>query len=313
MLHKKLEDLNILDNFMFNELLDYDEKEGVKVCRYMLRTILQKDYKKIRIMTQKNIAGVTPKNHGIRLDAYIEASDEDLTDETSEESEVSISSDIFDIEPNKYQAHNEAKRTRYYHSLIDTKVLKSGIHYEKLQNVAVIMILPYDPFGKNRMVYTIKSKCIEDGTIGYDDGLTTIYLYTKGTEGNPSQELKDMLKYIENSTEENAVNEDLAAMHGLINRIKHDGEVGVRYMQSWEREAMVREEGYKDGFSEGKFQGELQGKIKSILELLQDIGPIPDDLSNTIQMETDTNKLSVWNKLAAKSENIEMFREKAGI
>ena len=118
-----------------------------------------------------------------------------------------------------------------------------------------------------------------------------------------------MLKYIENSTEENAVNEDLAAMHGLMNRIKHDGEVGVRYMQSWEREAMVREEGYKDGFLEG----ELQGKIKSILELLQDIGPIPDVLSNTIQMETNVDTLNTWLKLAAKSENIETFREKAGI
>ena len=54
------------------------------------------------------------------------------------------------------------------------------------------------------MVYTIKNQCIEDNTVSYEDGAAKLFLYTKGTEGkpgNPSQNLIDMLKYIEKSGE----------------------------------------------------------------------------------------------------------------
>ena len=43
----------------------------------------------------------------------------------------------------------------------------------------------------------------------YEDGIRRIYLYTKETEGNPSQELRDMLKYMENSIVENVTNADI--------------------------------------------------------------------------------------------------------
>ncbi len=36
----------------------------------------------------------------------------------------------------------------YYHGLIDTKLLRTSVSYEKLPNVFIIMILSYDPFGK---------------------------------------------------------------------------------------------------------------------------------------------------------------------
>ena len=55
------------------------------------------------------------------------------------------------------------------------------------------------------------------------------------------------------------------------------------------------------------------GKIQDILELLEDIGTVPDDLKQVIEAETDSNTLSTWLKPAAKAESIEEFREKAGI
>ena len=54
-------------------------------------------------------------------------------------------------------------------------------------------------------------------------------------------------------------------------------------------------------------------KIEDILELLNDIGTVPDDLKQTIEAETDVNTLSTWHKLVARSESIEDFRKKAGI
>lgn len=65
----------------------------------------------------------------------------------------------------------------------------------------------------------------------------------KGTEGSPSKELKDMLKYLEDSTDRNVINEDLKEIHTLVNEIKGDEEVGISYMKAIEYEMMWKEEG----------------------------------------------------------------------
>ena len=70
-----------------------------------------------------------------------------------------------------------------------------------LKKVVVILITPYDPFGLNRMIYTIRNKCDEVPTMPYDDRARTIFLYTKGTEGIPSEELEKFLYYMEHTTE----------------------------------------------------------------------------------------------------------------
>lgn len=98
----------------------------------------------------------------------------------------------------------------------------------------IIVILPYDPFGQNRMVYTIENHCVEDASVCYDDGVKKIFLYTKGTEGNPGRELQDMLKYMEESTEENVTNPDIEKVYRFVQKIKHKAEIGVNYMKSWE-------------------------------------------------------------------------------
>jgi len=101
------------------------------------------------------------------------------------------------------------------------------------------------------MVYTIRNHCDEVPNLPYDDGARKIFLYTKGTEGNPSQSLKSMLKYIQESTKENVTNEDIASIEQLVNKVKHKKEVGINYMKSWEVEEMARKQGYQDGFDEG--------------------------------------------------------------
>lgn len=143
------------------------------------------------------------------------------------------------------------KRVRYYHGIIDTQLLSTGVNYDKLPNVAIIVILPYDPFGKNRMVYTFQNSCVEDPSVTYNDGAQKIYLYTKGTEGNPSQALKDMLKYVEKTTSENVTNQDIASIQQLVNKVKRKKEVGINYMKSWEMEEEARKRGYNTGFSAG--------------------------------------------------------------
>lgn len=264
---RKLEDLNVIDNFLFQEMLSQNE-ESEEFARILLSTILGRRIRKVKIVSQKNILGVDTNKHGIQLDAYIE----DVSSESEPDlADAEIIPDIYDIEPNNtYEKETLPKRMRYYHGLIDTKLLSSGIDYAALPNMVIIIILPYDPFGRKRMVYTICNHCKEDITIPYDDGAMKIFLFTKGTEGNPSQELKDMLKYIEKSTEDNVTNEDIASIQKLVNKVKGKKEVSINYMKSWEVEKMARDEGYHDGVDD------MQKRINQLNILLSEAGRTED-------------------------------------
>ena len=197
---------------------------------------------------------------------------------------------VYDIEPNNsYEKETLPRRTRYYHGLIDSQLLSSGSGYDKLPNVVIIIILPYDPFNKNRMVYTIRNHCEEDTTIPYDDGAKKIYLYTKGTEGNPSQTLKDMLKYIQESTSDNVTNDDIASISRLIDKVKQRKGVGINYMKSWEIEEMIRKrataEGLAEGRAKGLAEGRAEGRAEGLAEGLARVNLLNHKLSEVNRIE----------------------------
>ena len=56
-----------------------------------------------------------------------------------------------------------------------------------------------------------------------------------------------------------------------------------------------------------------EGKAEDTLELLSDLGTVPEELRRTIMETTDLEKLKIWLRLAAKADDMEQFREKAGI
>lgn len=93
------------------------------------------------------------------------------------------------------------------------------------------MIMPFDPFGQNHMVYTIKSKCVELPEMEYEDGASTLFLYTKGTKGIPSQALQQLLHYMEETIYKNAVNDELLEIHRIVETVKKDPEVGSMRIQ----------------------------------------------------------------------------------
>ena len=277
---RRLEELNLLDDFLFQEMVASPEV-GEEFCRILLRVILGKEVRKVRVIPQRTVQGINKKKHGIRLDAYIEdvSREEIMGDTEMLDAEVVQERDIYDFEPNKvHEKERLPRKMRYYHGLIDTKLLKTGVNYEKLPNVFIIMILPYDPFGKNRMVYTVKSHCVEDNTVSYEDGAVKLFLYTKGKEGNPSQNLIDMLRYIEKSTVENVMNQDIKRVDELVRHIKKSEEVDTNYMKSWEWEEYIkrtateegRAVGREEGREEGRTEGMKQGRFLAYCEMVQE-------------------------------------------
>ena len=119
-----------------------------------------------------------------------------------------------------------------------------GEDFGKLKRVYVIFICNYDPFGYDRVKYTIRNMCVEEPEMPYDDGAQTTVLYTKGTKGDGiSEELRQFLNYMENTTQTNAVNDTLKDIQKMVDIVKRDGEVSLSYMKGFERDTIMYEKG----------------------------------------------------------------------
>ena len=61
----------------------------------------------------------------------------------------------------------------------------------------------------------------------------------------------------------------------------------------------------QDGIKKGK----AEGKVDSILELLEDLGEVPDELRLHIQKEKELDVLTVYLKKASRAQSIEEFEQ----
>ena len=237
---KKLEELNLLDDFLFNAMMTYPEM-GEEFTRKILKLLFNKEFRNLKVIAQKSYGGLNTDLRGARLDVYVESDD-------SAEIDAAEDMSIYDLEPDK---NDKAKyvaafpqRIRFYHAIIDSRSLKSGEDFGKLKRVYVIFICNYDPFGYDRVKYTIRNMCVEEPEMPYDDGAQTTILYTKGTkDDNISEELRQFLNYMENTTQTNAVNDTLKDIPKMVDIVKRDGEVSLSYMKGFERDTMMYEKG----------------------------------------------------------------------
>ena len=240
---KPLEKMNLLDDFLFNAMVSYPE-QGEEFVRKILKILFERDFTDLKVISQKSYGGRNNKLHGARLDVYVE-------EDGSVETDAKDGSTIYDLEPdrnNKAEAiASFPKRSRFYHAMIDSRVLKSGENFGKLKDVYVIFICDYDPFGYDQVKYTIKNTCLELPEMPYEDGAQTIVLYTKGKHGDISKELRQLLNYMENTTDTNAVNDTLKEIQEMVETVKRDGEVSLNYMKGFERDMLMYEEGMEDG------------------------------------------------------------------
>lgn len=312
MIQKSLDEMNLMDDFLLNRVVS-DPEYGNVFTKRLLQIILGREPGKILVVPQRTEYGENTGRHGIRLDVYLDEED----------------AGIYDLEVdrtvNPADRKSLPKRVRFYHAKIDANTLASGTAYGKLRDVCVIFILNYDPFGMNRMVYTVKNTCREEPDMPYEDGASSIFLYTKGTVGNPEEALRHLLYYMENTSEQNAVDRELKEIHHIVTKVKEKGETGLAYfglcekIEKAERQAEERglERGMKQGMERGMEQGLEQGmergmtetRIEDILFFLENFGSVPDDLEKSIHEEKDADTLKQWLRAAVRAKSMEEFRQ----
>ena len=103
--------------------------------------------------------------------------------------------------------------------------------------------------------------------------LDIILLNTRGKHPElVSPELIELLKYMERSTDEvsgECKSKRIQEMHRRVCQIKASEKTEVKYMQTWEEQIMIKQEGIIEGRIEGEKIGRLRGK-RELLEKLSD-------------------------------------------
>lgn len=290
----KLEDMNLLENFLFESVLSYPEI-GELFGKKLLEIIFGRQFGKLKVFPQKVYPGSDTNLHGARLDVYFEEEDFDSVMADG------ILQTVYNVEPERNDKTDAVralpKRVRFYHAKIDAKSLRAGSSYDQLKNEVIVMITPFDPFGRDRVIYTIKNRCVEAPDMPYEDGAVTIFLYTRGRYGVVPEALRQLLTYMEDTTKENACNGDLQEMHRMVEQVKRSEEVELSYMSMYEEYRMVREDARMEMIQE------------VILELLEEKGEIPAALIQTVQEQDEMRVLKKWHKLSAKADSIEEFEK----
>ena len=235
----KLEDLNLIDNFLFEALVSHPEF-GEPFCRIMLSILMQREVRQVKVVSQKVYPGSDTDRHGSRLDVYVE---EYFNGDMN--MDIGGLPVLYDIEPEKGEKNKSSlpRRVRFYHSSIDHGSLASGTEYLKLRHVYVIMITTFDPFGYDHILYTVRNTCIEVPEYPYDDGAATFFFYTKGKKGECADEIRELLNFMENTQDANAVSPRIRQIFDMVSMVKQDERMKVAYVKSFERDELIREEG----------------------------------------------------------------------
>ena len=250
----------------------------------VLRIILGDEKLKLlsQVQTEKEMQ-TAPWLRSIRLDTF--SMDQDKT--------------IYNTESQKRRNTDLIKRSRFYQGVIDSSLLAPGTRsFNLLNDTCIIMITPFDLFGKGRYCYTFHPYCEEEPDLRLEDGAVRIFLNSHGTNRNEvSEELVALLEYMETMDADKIGDdsENLKKLHEYVEQIKASEEIGVKYMQKWEELEYEREDAREEGREEGRIVGRKVEEISILRRLLKkknkDEETVADDLDLSLEYVHRMNEL----------------------
>ena len=162
------------------------------------------------------------------------------------------------------------RRARFYQSLLDTPLLKSGktTKYRELPPTVIIFITQEDIFEKDLAKYTFRERCDEVINLYLEDGTSKIFLNMKSKNGPP--ELISLLQYMKKTTLDNpeilVKDARIAELDKIVQEVKESEE--------WEELQMSIlsigvEKGRLEGIQKGRQEGIQKGRQEGIQEGIQ--------------------------------------------
>lgn len=230
-----LDGLNLVDKFLFDEAIA--DKEVFEAIASIVTDegVVLKESPHV-----EKEEGISPELRRIRLDVF----------GTTEEEKLML------LEMQKKNTYNIPKRSRYYLGMTDVSLLPPGEKdFNKLNDVCLVFIAPFDIFGRGLYRYTFEGVCRECPDLKLKDGALRIFINTRGKNREDfSQEFLDFCDYVTESSDEVAArseSERMKKIHHRVKEIRAAEKMGVNAMQRWEELAYAKDEGRAVGLELG--------------------------------------------------------------
>ena len=199
------------------------------------------------------------------------------------------------MEPHRDVEKSYPKKNRFQQAQIDKNYLNSGDNdFSHLPELYIVSITNYDPFGYDQMLYVVENQCVNVPDLEYNDGVHIMYFNTKGTKGG-SGALKSFLTYLEDSRDENVTDDATKELKEYVQVIKHNHEIGGRYMTVGDlmdkMAAEAAEEATKEVVEEltRQYSKQLAEKDKEFAEMRKELTDKDEEIAELRRLVDELN------------------------
>ena len=213
---KTIRQMTLLDDFLFRQVV-----EDKELFRILTSILLERKMEFLERTQTEKILGISPVLREVRLDVF----------------NMDTARAIYAVEMQNEDTGNLRKRSRLYQAQIDVSLLPKGTRdLNELSDVFLIMICPFDLFGKGACRYTFYEVC---------------------------EEFPELLDYINAPLEEAekyTTTEPVRRLHEGIQHLKELERTVTRYMQRWEQKIKDIE------------TGRLEAAVISVKNMMAELG-----------------------------------------
>ncbi|MDR1599604.1 MAG: Rpn family recombination-promoting nuclease/putative transposase [Oscillospiraceae bacterium] len=305
--------IEITDDYMFMTVLCQHPEICVSLLRAMLPdiNINHVEYKRLDEMVvgsnQPNIQQTIPPGtdaRGVRLDVFYDDG-----------------AHMFDVEMHNGRNGKDLdlpKRTRYAHSAIDVTALKHSEGYGKLRPCYVIYICTFDPFGKGLTRYTVRNQIAEDPNIEYNDEAYTLFFNAKGTRGEASDAMREILSYIKDPRSYPIDRTDIDVIKRIdeavrFNQHSPDWRLGydMMFLSQYDAEQRGMRRGIEQGIERGIEQGLAQGIERGIEQGIE--RGIEQGIERGLALGAKENQRNTVLRMLKRNKPLEEIAEDTGL
>lgn len=239
--------LNLLSNTFMTVALD-----DKLACQHVLRVVTGiSDLEVKEVRKQYRVAKISSR------DAILDILAEDRKKQ------------LYNLEIQRSETIDHAKRTRFYGSMIDSEYLAKGRNYDEMPEVYIIYISETDLWKAGKTTYEVE-KYFKGTEVKYDDGIHVIYVNAEVDDGTA---VAEMMKYFKTADPKDMSQGDLS---DRVHFLKcEEGGYTVMYEMS--------EKWVAEGRAEGRAEGE-EKKAKEVVLNLADRGMKAETIAEIVKM-----------------------------
>ena len=164
---------------------------------------------------------------------------------------------LVNLEIQRKDTIDHARRTRFYAAMIDSECLGKGKEYYQMPDVHIIYISETDLWSAGKTLYKVEKK-FQETEISYDDGIYVTYVNAEVDDGS---DVAKLMEYFKTADPEDMSQGDLSARIRFL-KCEEGG-----YSEMCEVSERIYKEGMIEGKKEGKKEGIIEGKKETALNM----------------------------------------------